>query len=758
MTQASVMPAFRYRAFISYSHRDKSWADWLHKALETYAVPKRLVGQTTAAGVIPRRLAPIFRDRDELASATDLGRKVNEALGQSADLIVICSPHSATSHWVNEEVLAFKRLGRSERIFCLIVDGEPNAKDLPGRAAEECFAEPLRYTVDANGHVTHVPTEPVAADVRPGKDGKTNAKLKLIAGMLDLGFDQLKQRELQRRTKRMTAIAALAMVVMTLTITLAIAALISRHDAVIAQHKAVVAQQAAERRQKQAEGLVGFMLGDLNEKLAQVSRLDIMQSVDDKAMAYFAALPTSDVTDETLEQRAKALEKIGSVRFAQGHLDAALESYRAGANLASTLAHEAPEDSTRQIAYSRMLTFIGMAHWSQGRLDATQQDFESAQQALRVSKSGVKDNLPQVFQVAMLDNDIGHVLEARGQPEAAEAAYRNAMVLSQKLVAAKPDNTDFLLQLGIAHNNLGKMALMRGDLATAIAEYRADDAIESNLSARDPKNNDQLANTFTVRAILGRTLALAGEVDAGMRDLQQAIDIATRLSTLDPSQTQIQENLALYQMQLGRLLRLGNQLPKAVVLTERALQGFATLTKQDPGNAEWKRELAEVQTEHAAQTLSGGDKMEAQKQAQTALDMLESQFAKQPDNHALLLVTTNAKLLLADVIGNAPSAQRLRKEALIMAQAPRGSPGDPRLLALQVKALLALGKTTEATTVIRNLWKAGYRDPALLSVLHRADVDYPVNALFAKRIAQPTQVDTTHLARPTTAAQTVDTR
>jgi hypothetical protein len=28
-------PRFTYRAFISYSHRDKAWADWLHKALET---------------------------------------------------------------------------------------------------------------------------------------------------------------------------------------------------------------------------------------------------------------------------------------------------------------------------------------------------------------------------------------------------------------------------------------------------------------------------------------------------------------------------------------------------------------------------------------------------------------------------------------------------------------------------------------------------------------------------------------------------
>jgi hypothetical protein len=34
---------YKYKAFISYSHQDKKWGDWLHKALETYRVPKGLV-------------------------------------------------------------------------------------------------------------------------------------------------------------------------------------------------------------------------------------------------------------------------------------------------------------------------------------------------------------------------------------------------------------------------------------------------------------------------------------------------------------------------------------------------------------------------------------------------------------------------------------------------------------------------------------------------------------------------------------------
>ena len=116
---------FKYKAFISYSHSDEKWASWLHRALESYRPPKPIVGNETPMGKIPARLAPVFRDRDELPSATNLGELLTESLRRSATQVVICSPAAAKSHWVNEEILTFKRLGRSRRIFCLIVGGEP---------------------------------------------------------------------------------------------------------------------------------------------------------------------------------------------------------------------------------------------------------------------------------------------------------------------------------------------------------------------------------------------------------------------------------------------------------------------------------------------------------------------------------------------------------------------------------------------------------------------------------------------------------
>ncbi len=58
-----------YRAFISYSHTDEVFAARLHRDLERYRLPARVV---RAKGLISNRLGVIFRDREELASSASL--------------------------------------------------------------------------------------------------------------------------------------------------------------------------------------------------------------------------------------------------------------------------------------------------------------------------------------------------------------------------------------------------------------------------------------------------------------------------------------------------------------------------------------------------------------------------------------------------------------------------------------------------------------------------------------------------------------
>ncbi len=701
----------RYRAFISYSHKDSRWASWLHRNLEGYRVPSRLRGSSGEFGVLPDRLAPFFRDREELASAGELGPKIQAALADSEALIVVCSPNSARSPWVNGEILKFKRNGRAHRIYCLIVAGEPHAGD-----ARECFPEALRFDLDANGELGTQPAEPLAADLRPGKDGKSLARLKLLSGLLGVNLDTLRQREAARRHRRMLVITALALLVMTLTSFLAVQAMIARH--------------AAERRQKQAEALVDFMLGDLSDKLAQVERLDILAAVNDQAMGYFQSLPTTDVTDQSLEQRAKALVKIGNVRTEQGHLPEALRSYQAAAALASKLAQAAPSNIERQLAYADDLAFIGTTHWYQGQLDQAQAGFESAQRVLLRSRPLAPANSRLLYQLSTIDNNMGHVLEGRGRVDEALAQYRSMRKLSEALVQIDRGNRDWVALLGLAHNNLAKMALMGGDLATAVAEYRTDVDIEADLANRDPRDNAQAEKLVLSRAALGRTLALTGDVVTGIGYLRQALDEVDRLLVVDASSTAFQEDAGLYSTQLARWVRVagdapGSATPGASALANRGLQVLERLTRQDPGNASWQRELADALIEKAQQAHGSGRSVDARAQVQRALGILEPQLAGQREDREIVLATVRARLLLAATTSDGDTATALREHALRTTQAHSPGTNDPRLLGLQVEALLALGREHEAQLLLPKLWNTGYREPALIALVHQHHIPSP---------------------------------
>src|SRR5512135_2947756 len=159
-------PAFKYRAFVSYSHADTQWAKWLHRGLENFHIDRDLVGRQTATGTIPKSLRPIFRDRDEFTAGHTLSDQTQAALEASQALIVICSPASAKSRYVNEEIRLFKSRHAERPVIPLIVAGKPGDSEL------ECFPPALKFRLDADGQITDRSVELLAADVREEGDGK----------------------------------------------------------------------------------------------------------------------------------------------------------------------------------------------------------------------------------------------------------------------------------------------------------------------------------------------------------------------------------------------------------------------------------------------------------------------------------------------------------------------------------------------------------------------------------------------------------
>ena len=177
----------RYRAFISYSQKNKADGRRIQRWLEAYRLPK-------GAGIArQRRLGRFFRDDEEMSASPDVGATLRGAIEDSESLIVISSPHAAQSRWVNAEIQHFRQTGRGDRIFAVIVDGIPNSGD----PATQCLPLALKAG-DWDG--LSMPVEPLALDLRT--ESKARIRARLAAGLLNLSFDDLWKREQRRRRWR----------------------------------------------------------------------------------------------------------------------------------------------------------------------------------------------------------------------------------------------------------------------------------------------------------------------------------------------------------------------------------------------------------------------------------------------------------------------------------------------------------------------------------------------------------------------------
>ncbi|HEY3519484.1 MAG TPA: hypothetical protein VGK80_00400 [Rhodanobacteraceae bacterium] len=537
----------------------------------------------------------------------------------------------------------------------------------------------------------------------------------------------------------MTAIAAMATVVMSVTIVLAVFALISRHSA-------VTAQAAAERRQKQAEGLVGFMLGDLNDKLDQVHRLDIMQAVDDKAMAYFDSLPAADATDAALMLRVDALKKIGNVRTeATGQLSAAIDSFQSAVNLARELVRRSPDDVHRSAVLGDSLNWLGSAYWQVGNLGSALLDFSEAAALLQKAHAANPDDNDLALELAQTQSNIGHIVEARGDLAGAQSEYESSLQLYRQLTARDPNNTNWQSYLGDGWDNLGKVGLERGRLDQAIAAYFSEHRIKAAL-AKDAGNHNAQAAFLVSNAILGRALAWCGDLETGLRYTEEAVGQAKALLAFDASSTDWQEDLALYSQQAGGLLRQQGKNDLAADANDDAVRIFESLLKKNPISGDFQREFSQTRLEQARLLISQGNAMAAKASAQSALDIMEKLRAKTPDDRSSLLLDAQAHLLLgqtASLFGDNTAAQREWTQARDLLQPALHAGGDPNFLAAYAEAVIRLDQIAAARPVIARLNAMGYRTPDLIALVASKHIDYPVNAEFQGRIARIMQGEAT---------------
>lgn len=550
---------YKYKAFISYSHQDERWAGWLHKTLETYRTPKHLAGKATDFGPIPASLTPVFRDRDELPTSPDLSQQIQSALEASENLIVICSPAAASSRWVDQEVRKFKQLGRSARIFCLIVDGDPGAEG----TEQDCFSPALRQRYDEAGNPLDKKAEPIAADARRSADGKARARLKILAGLLGLGLDELRQRELQRRLRRMFAISIASTAATVVAIVLALNAFMARDE--------------AQQRRQQAESLLEFMVVDLRDSLTPLGRLDLLEAVGERAMEYFSIIDLEDLTDDELLHQTRVITQIGEIRFEQLEYDDALASFMDAYKRSRILQASDPTDDNRLFNRGQAEFWVGYVHWMAGDRD------ESATWLNRYRTSSEElvemdpANTTWQREVAYAHHNLGVLAIQAEEPEKAGYHFNQALALFADIQEAEGEHS-LQAEIADAISYLGEIAERKGDLLAARDYYQRNTDALCTIVEDDPRNAERLydlANANYLMALLEqRNLAWEKALDQSEQArsyIRKAID-STAPTLLDRARL---ANIHLFRAQVFRELSAANR-------AQMALNSASSLLGESP--------------------------------------------------------------------------------------------------------------------------------------------------------------------------------
>jgi len=183
--------AFEYDVFLSYRHKplDKRICKRLHTLLETYKPPRRFR---------QAKIRRVFRDDDELPAAGILSDTIGYALKSAKCLVVICSPDTPESQWVDREVRTFIELGRSDRIFALLIKGTP----------EESFPQSLKRVRGIENRTFAVEAKAENKCIKAIK----RQIIKVIAEATGVPFDLLRLSH-RRRSVRRTILTAAALAV-----------------------------------------------------------------------------------------------------------------------------------------------------------------------------------------------------------------------------------------------------------------------------------------------------------------------------------------------------------------------------------------------------------------------------------------------------------------------------------------------------------------------------------------------------------------
>ena len=470
------------------------------------------------------------------------------------------------------------------------------------------------------------------------------------------------------------------------------------------------ASEAQEQR-VQAEGLIEFMLGDLRKKLDPVGRLDVLDAVGDKALAYYAQQDLSRSDADSLGRRARALHLMGEIAEKRGKMGETEQRFKQAAETTAELLARDPENTQRLFDHAQRSYWVGYAAWRQGKREVAQPRFEDYLRLAQTLTQLEPEKAQWQMELAWAEHNLGVLLLRSNEVQPSLARLDRASALWQQLVPTRPElGIELAKTLGWLAEGQEKLGLFEDSISSQQSKLRALDTDRKS----DRTVQDLEATTLSA---LGRLQLNLGRGEEALRSAQAARDAYTTLARVAPDNLEMQAKLGFAQLQLAETAQL-LELP---LLARQELEALAPISQRllaaDARKPAWAvrlrgRELAarmsQALAHHHGEIQAERGRLMAFLARFATVDRQEKTL--DPESRWVLAL---ASLRLGDAWASESAdmaGQQYRAALRHLAPLLEGST-EPRVKSLYAHALLRLGRTQESRALAEDPGASAYRHP-----------------------------------------------
>jgi eukaryotic-like serine/threonine-protein kinase len=469
------------------------------------------------------------------------------------------------------------------------------------------------------------------------------------------------------------------------------------------------ARDLAVVRQGQAEGLIDFMLTDLRAKLEPVGRLDLLADVGQQALAYFAALPEDQFTDDELLSRSQALSQIGQVRIEAGDPAGAIGALHESLRFASALSARRTDDPRRLYQLSQSHFWVGFAAWRSGDLDGAEARFQDYLRLARRLVEREPDNLDYRLELGYAHSNLGSLREARGDFEGAVREYARTLEVKEDLVRRDPKRIGWVGELAETHNTLAVAYRKMGAYEQARQEHRREYELKLAALELDPTHAYWRSRLGWAHQFMGNLELLVGQPGSARRNYLAAVVTMDSLVAHDPANAGWRRAGAIARRQLGIAQADLGQQAASLQAFQDAIGRFDELLRMDSTAFDWRLELGLTRLALARALLGFGQPEAALREAENAVAHLA---AARGAGRALRVARAETDLVRGNAFANLgrPAEADTMYERSLEQLGPLGGGSEVAdIEPLFAEAHLGLGRDDDARPLLENLDRRGYR-------------------------------------------------